>query len=189
MDVTPSVIPSINIRAGAAICVGVPVTFTATSAFGGTTPVYQWKVNGLNTGTNSTVFTTNRLVNGDVISCVMTSNAVCAVSNTISSNNIIAAVNAALCPLAFYMPNAFTPNGDGKNDECKPTLYGTVLKYTFSVYNRWGQKIFETTDMQKGWDGKVSGVDAGSTVFTWVSSFQFEGFAVETRRGTVLLIR
>jgi PKD repeat protein len=56
------------------VCVGVPVTFTATPTNPGTTPVYQWQKNGSNVGTNSTTFTTSGLANNDVITVQMTSN-------------------------------------------------------------------------------------------------------------------
>jgi gliding motility-associated-like protein len=171
------------------ICFGTTVTFTATPTNGGSSPSFQWKLNGTNAGTNSPTFISNTLVNGDIISCLLTSNSVCAIPNTVPSNNITVIIDPVLCPMSFYMPTAFTPNKDGKNDVCKPTLIGNVLSYKFSVYNRWGQKIFETTDLQKGWDGKVSGFDTDSNVFIWLCNFQFQGQAIENRKGTVVLIR
>lgn len=54
-----------------------------------------------------------------------------------------------------FMPNAFTPNGDGKNDFIKPILSFTPKDYVFIIRNRWGNKIFETKDHQATWDGKV----------------------------------
>jgi hypothetical protein len=59
---------------------GTPVSFTATAVNGGTTPAYQWKVNGLNAGTNSTTFTYVPL-NGDQVACILTSNAYCVSGN------------------------------------------------------------------------------------------------------------
>jgi PKD repeat protein len=69
------------------VCVGVPVTFTATPTNGGTTPVYQWQRNGVNVGTNSTVYTPSSLTNNDVITVQMTSNssAVCLRNNPATS--------------------------------------------------------------------------------------------------------
>jgi gliding motility-associated-like protein len=56
--------------------------------------------------------------------------------------------------LAFYIPNGFTPNGDGINDIFKPELSMVdVNDYKFAIYNRWGERIFETTDVNKGWNG------------------------------------
>ncbi len=59
---------------------------------------------------------------------------------------------------AFYLPNAFTPNGDGLNDTFSAIpKYDYVNKYHMSIFNRWGQKIFETKDINNGWDGTFAG--------------------------------
>jgi gliding motility-associated-like protein len=61
-------------------------TYTATITNGGTSPVYQWEVNGVNTGTNSTQFTSSSLNNADQVTCTLTSNATCTTSATAASN-------------------------------------------------------------------------------------------------------
>lgn len=71
---------------------GDPVTFTAVAVNGGTTPVFQWQVNGANTGSNSNTFTYVP-VHGDVVRCVLTSNVFCPVSNPVTSNAITMQVN------------------------------------------------------------------------------------------------
>ncbi len=98
--VTPTVTPSVSITAapGAVICAGTSVTFTAVPTNGGTTPVYQWKKNGGNVGTNSTTYTDAALANGDLITCVLTSNAVCPAPATVTSNTITMTVNPVLVP-------------------------------------------------------------------------------------------
>ena len=64
----------------------------------------------------------------------------------------------------IYIPNIFSPNMDAQNDEF--CLYGSCLKSgTFTIYNRWGEKVFETTDMKQCWDGTYKGVPVGSDVF------------------------
>ena len=55
-----------------------------------------------------------------------------------------------------YIPNAFSPNGDGINDTFLPILRGTK-SYLLAIFNRWGNKIFETTDLNSGWDGSFQG--------------------------------
>lgn len=183
-------VPSVSIKASASIiCVGGAVTFTAMPINGGAIPAYQWKINGINAGTNSPAFTSNALSNGDRIECVMTNDPLCPSPVAVRSNTISIVIDPALCAPRFYMPTAFTPNHDGKNDLLKPTLFGNVTAYTFSIYNRWGQKIFETSDRQRGWDGKIAGRDADANVFVWMCSIQFNGQPVENRRGTVVLIR
>lgn len=75
-------------------CPGTTVTFTATPSNGGVNPSYQWKVNGINVGTNSTIYTYNPL-NNDSIRCIMTSNLACVTGNPASSNKIIMSGNLA----------------------------------------------------------------------------------------------
>jgi gliding motility-associated-like protein len=88
ITVNPTVTPSVTITADTNnICYGTPVIFTATVINGGNTPSYQWKINGNNTGTNDSVYTGNNLQNGDIISCLFTSNLGCA-SSAVSNNNI-----------------------------------------------------------------------------------------------------
>jgi hypothetical protein len=96
-----SIAPTISINAnpGNAICSGTSVTFTASTTNGGTSPAYQWKLNGNNiTGATSSTYTTSTLANGDVISCQLTSNASCANPATVLSNNITMSVTASVTP-------------------------------------------------------------------------------------------
>lgn len=98
-------------------------------------------------------------------------------------------VSQKSCLEGFRMPNAFTPNGDGKNDVLRPLLFGNVQQFRFMIFNRWGQKVFETTDLQKGWDGgnAANGFDTG--VYVWTCQYQFQGQPVRVEKGTVVLIR
>jgi hypothetical protein len=98
MSVNPLLPVSVVISANpsGAICAGTSVTFTAVPANGGTTPSYQWKKNGVNAGTSSTTFTDASLANGDIITCVLTSNAICPTNNPATSNAITMAVNPLL---------------------------------------------------------------------------------------------
>lgn len=77
------------------VCSGTSVAFTATPTLGGTTPSYQWKLNGSNVGANSPNYTNASLSNGNTISCVMTSNSPCASPTTATSNVITMIVNSA----------------------------------------------------------------------------------------------
>ncbi len=76
------------------VCLGTPVTFTATPVNGGSSPIYQWKVNGVNVWTNSSTYTYNP-VSGDQILCILTSNIVCPIGNPATSNTIIMNVPAS----------------------------------------------------------------------------------------------
>ncbi|MCC6722384.1 MAG: choice-of-anchor L domain-containing protein [Bacteroidia bacterium] len=68
----------------------------------------------------------------------------------------------------IWVPNAFTPDNNFMNDIFKPETDITSFNfYKFAVFDRWGQKVFETTDPKKGWDGKVNNKLAGNDVFIW----------------------
>jgi hypothetical protein len=93
VSVTPLVPVSVSINAGAnPVCAGTPVLFTAVPVNGGTTPAYQWKVNGsdINGATSSSFSHTPS--NGDIITCMLTSNANCTSGNPATSNSIVMAV-------------------------------------------------------------------------------------------------
>lgn len=80
------------------------------------------------------------------ITLVVTNNYGC--TDTLTSDIYIAEVKT------LYIPNSFTPNSDGKNEIFKPQgILGDNVAYEFMIFNRWGQKIFATTDFTKGWDG------------------------------------
>ena len=93
----------------------------------------------------------------------------------------------------FYLPNAFTPNGDGLNDKFAAVQkYDYVNKYHMSIYNRWGQMIFETTDINNGWDGTYQGSPCmlGAYVYRIVYE-EFGQQPIESKvvAGTVMLVR
>ena len=108
-------------------------------------------------------------------------------NNCIGKDSII--INPKDCGKAFFMPTAFTPNGDGKNDLLKPIILGDVKQYRFWIYNRWGELIFETKDPAKGWDGYFKGQPQSTGVFVWMCMYQFEGGPVKEEKGTFVLIR
>lgn len=107
MSVSPQVTPAVSITATqTTICSGNSVTFTATPTNGGTTPVYQWKLNGSNVGTNSPTYTNAALANNDVVSCVLTSNAACATTATATSNTVTIAVSGTVVPAVSIAASA-----------------------------------------------------------------------------------
>jgi gliding motility-associated-like protein len=89
----------------------------------------------------------------------------------------------------IYVSNAFTPNGDGRNETFIPFPVGIKKLSYFRVFNRWGQQVFFTTTLNKGWDGTLSGVEQPSGVYVW----SVEGITMDnkkiTKKGTVTLVR
>lgn len=184
------VTPTITINSSPSIiCEGTPVLFNATATNGGGGTTYQWQVNGVNVGNNNSLYSSTTLVNGDVIKCIMTSNLACVTTNNIPSNNIVVVIDLDKCPKGFWAPAAFTPNHDGKNDFYRPLVFGNIVQYKFTIYNRWGEKIFETSDPQQGWDGKIKGREQDSNVFIWVATYQISGETKKEKKGSFILIR
>lgn len=72
-------------------------------------------------------------------------------------------VNSAF---SIYVPNTFTPNNDYKNDTFIAKGVG-VANYSLSIFNRWGEKVFETTDIANGWDGTFNGIDCKMDTYAW----------------------
>lgn len=86
-----------------------------------------------------------------------------------------------------YFPNVFTPNNDTKNDLFKVLNY-TSDYFTLIVYNRYGQKVFETTDYSKGWDGNFSGKPQPAGTYTYLCKYKKFNIVNEIK-GTVILLR
>jgi len=89
----------------------------------------------------------------------------------------------------FYVPNAFTPNGDGKNDRLRCIAIGISKTDFFNVYNRYGQLIFSSTSYQPGWDGTVGGIKQASGTYVWMVKGKDATGKIHFKKGTVTLIR
>ena len=87
-----------------------------------------------------------------------------------------------------FVPNAFSPNGDGKND----ILYvrGEVIReVSFKVYDRWGEKVFETNDLTRGWDGTFRGQPCEPGVYDYHLQVTCLGMKRYFKKGNVTLLR
>lgn len=264
IKVNPLVTATVSITAAPGrICKGEEVQFTSSAVNAGVSPLYQWLVNGLQAGNNSSSFSSTVINNGDRVSCNMTSSLSCtskAVSNEVTvqvdplptvtfnpaerlifygeavqltpaitgdiatylwtpaddlSSTSAASVlanpienksyqlsvttvdgckaNAGVTVKVFrdlLMPNAFTPNGDGKNDVFRIPPGLNIGITHFIIFNRFGEKVFETNDSNKAWDGKVKGKVANMGAYTWIIEYfnPFENKNV-SRKGTVMLVR
>ncbi len=93
------------------------------------------------------------------------------------------------------MPNAFSPNGDGKNDYLYVIGSADIKKVkNLSVFNRYGQKIFESlnapaNDRKYGWDGTVNGKRAEQGTYVYFATLEFADGSVQVIKGTITLIR
>jgi gliding motility-associated-like protein len=90
---------------------------------------------------------------------------------------------------AFFMPTAFTPNGDGLNDILRPVAIGyKSIKY-FRIFNRWGQMLYDSHNIEEGWDGTYHGRNADAGVYFWEINTTDRFGATQHKRGDVTLIR
>jgi gliding motility-associated-like protein len=89
---------------------------------------------------------------------------------------------------SFYIPNAFTPDGDGKNDYFSAVLRSTKF-FSLKIYNRWGIELFYTTDSSEGWNGKSNGVECPADSYSWQIELTTANGQKKQLSGMVVLIR
>ena len=84
-------------------------------------------------------------------------------------------VNVTKCEEPIYfIPNAFTPDGDDHNQTFTPIFTSGVDPYDYHlmIFNRWGELMFESYDMSKGWNGKYGGIQCQDGIYTWKVEFK-----------------
>jgi gliding motility-associated-like protein len=96
-------------------------------------------------------------------------------------------INPGSC-CTISMPNAFTPNGDGRNDFYQPLFQGYHRFHVFRITNRWGQTVFESSQNQMKWDGTLDGVPQDMGVYFYYIKYDCGGEKLE-QSGDVTLIR
>jgi gliding motility-associated-like protein len=75
-------------------------------------------------------------------------------------------------PFSIYIPNTFIPDENGRNELFKPVTDFAIVAWDFSIYNRWGQIIFQTNDPAQAWDGKLNGVMCQDGNYSYVLKFR-----------------
>ena len=90
----------------------------------------------------------------------------------------------------YKTPNAFTPNGDTKNELFRVRYKCSLYNFSMRIYNRWGELIFETTDPNSGWDGTYKGIAQPEEVYMWNCCVAgTAGAGVKCTTGTLSLFR
>lgn len=91
--------------------------------------------------------------------------------------------------IEVYVPNAFSPNADGKNDVLRPVMFGIKQMRYFRIFNRWGQLFYQTQTTKEGWDGTFKNARQEMQTIVWM----FEGIGVDgkiyNKKGTSVLLR
>lgn len=159
--------------------VGGTVTLTAEPGGGF---FYSWFPPGNLTDPNSQ--TTDAMLTETTTYFVEVSDGICA-----KTAQVTVKVYGFICEEPFvYVPNAFTPNGDGEND-IMFVRSSVVEELVFRIYNRWGELVFETTDINQGWDGTFKGKLSDPDVY----DYYLEGFCIDGQefliQGNITLIR
>ena len=85
-------------------------------------------------------------------------------------------------------PDFFTPDNDGRNDRFRLFFNGQITDYTMIVYDRWGQKVFNSSDPLEGWDGTKNGTPQTADVYLFLAKFRQDGVELE-QEGQVSLLR
>lgn len=87
--------------------------------------------------------------------------------------------------VTFWVPNTFTPNGDGNNNTWKPIIYSGIDEFNahIMIFNRWGEMIWESFDVNVGWDGDYGGTPVEVGTYTW--KFEYKLRAIDERKTAV----
>lgn len=106
-------------------------------------------------------------------------------NNTISASNIVNSHKK----LKIHVPNAFSPDGDGFNDRFNAVADG-VEEYLIEIYNRWGEKVYFSENINESWDGTYKGSNAIQDAYVYVIKAKgIEDLYPTTLKGTVSLVR
>jgi gliding motility-associated-like protein len=104
-------------------------------------------------------------------------------------DSVLITVDSAEKPCGnVFVPNAFSPNGDNVNDILY--VYGDCIQYLdFKIFDRWGNKVFETTDQSIGWDGRYKGQPANSDVYDYTLIATQSNGKTTSQKGNITLVR
>jgi gliding motility-associated-like protein len=185
IKVTPPII--VNAGNDTTLVYGQPFTFQASASTAAT--IYRWTPATALSSTTilqpKAVYNAGTLPNGvDTISYRLT-----ATSPAGCSASDVVVIKIYKVPPTIFVPSGFTPNGDGKNEIIKPILVGMQRLDYFKVFNRYGQLVFSTNQIDKGWDGRIKGEIQQTGAFVYaVQAIDFNG-VVQKAKGTFTLIQ
>ena len=118
----------------------------------------------------------------------MTLIALSAHAQDVAGNDSVASDSTVVLTSTLVMPNAFSPNNDRINDVYKAKSYQNIVEFHAYIFNRWGQKLYEWTDLEGGWDGKYRGNDVKQgTYFVLVKAKGADGQTYNIRKDVNLL--
>lgn len=108
---------------------------------------------------------------------------------TVAEEITVLASACPIDPVEVYLPNAFTPDGDGVNDVFGVITEDTLEAFELLIFNRWGERIWSANDQRSMWDGTYSGDRCPDGVYATLLRYRGEGDTSVLRRGHVTLLR
>ena len=118
----------------------------------------------------------------------MTLIALSAHAQEVADNDSVASDSTVVLTSTLIMPNAFSPNNDKINDVYMVKSYQNIVEFHAYIFNRWGQKLYEWTDLEGGWDGTYRGNDVKQgTYFVLVKAKGADGQTYNIRKDVNLL--
>lgn len=109
------------------------------------------------------------------------------INNCSASDSVV--LTKEVCPSYIYFPTAFTPNGDGANETFRPKYSIDLMKYHISIYNRWGELVYESTDINEGWNGIFRNTLQPLSVYVWYAEYAFMDGKTNTQAGNCTLVK
>lgn len=162
--------PEVDFGPDTTICVGKKLTLDASSHFA----KYLWQ--------DSSSTAMMEITEPGRYWVVVTVNDYCVAHDTID-------VQIERCPKNLKVPNVFTPDGDGINDNFTLIELDGIQKLSTAIYNRWGRQVFVSEDLYPVWDGTSDGQQLAGGVYYWIMKYEdFEG-NVYTAKGNITIIR
>ncbi len=105
-------------------------------------------------------------------------------------NSASISIEVLLVDLSFELPNAFTPDGDGANDTFRPLFNGEVFQdFQLLIFDRWGEKVYQSKDPGTGWNGQLDGKPMPSDVFAFFMEYTLMDGTEGTEKGEITLLR
>ena len=111
------------------------------------------------------------------------------ISNDCGSTTVTKYVAYQFCLDSLFVPSAFTPNNDGKNDVFKSKYYYTPQQFSLIIYNRYGEIVFKSEDITKGWNGLYRNLPQQTGAYIYIIRYKSYTGVSKTAKGTFLLLK
>ncbi|MBW8684546.1 T9SS type B sorting domain-containing protein [Chitinophaga rhizophila] len=147
-------------------------------AVNGGVPPYSYSLTGLMSQTDSVMYN----LNGGVYRYHIADAQDCVLEGSVE-------VPAATHSCAIYVPNAFSPDGDGVNDIFRVKVFDKITDFRMSVFNRWGELLYTTNDIKAGWKGDYKGQPLPPGAYLWMTTYTDGRQQPVKQTGSVLIVK